>query len=84
MCSQGEVDDIFRFEYHPVEKREHRIRVVFEAATGLRVVTERRRETGWEQVAVEDIGYFEYSDEDMRRGELPPAVGEPREPGDPK
>lgn len=61
--------ELFRFEYHPLDGLDHRIRILT-TPRGLRVLTEERAPGGWETVDATPIGYFEYSDEDTNTSEL--------------
>jgi len=61
--------ELFRFEYHPLDDHDHRVRVLT-TPRGLCVLTEERAPDGWETIGTTDIGYFEYSDEDTNTSEL--------------
>jgi hypothetical protein len=60
------LQEIFCFEYHPINGMERRLRVVLtEGSLSLYRIEERHTADGWERIDSEAIEYFEYSDEEV-------------------
>ncbi|MFC7020852.1 MULTISPECIES: hypothetical protein [Haloarcula] len=61
------IEEIFRFEYHPIEDVPRRFRIVMvPGSSDIRRLSERYTGDGWRVLDSQPIEYFEFSDSEAK------------------